>query len=183
MKRIVLRYGLLGGAIVSAIMAVSLDFQSSIGDLGMVVGYTSMVLAFLMVYFGVRAYRDAQPGGTISFGRAFRVGILIALVTSTCYVATWEVIYYGFHPDYMEKYAAKTVEKERAKGATPAQVEAKRQEMAKFVVLYRNPLVNIGMTYAEILPVGLVMTLVCAGMLSRRRGAAGMIPEAGLSQG
>ena len=43
-------------------------------DRGVIVGYTSMVLAFLMVFFGVRSYRDNVAGGHVTFGRAFKVG-------------------------------------------------------------------------------------------------------------
>ena len=54
----------------------------------MFIGYTGMVLAFLMVYFGVRSYRDNVAGGQIGFGRAFVVGLAITFVASACYVAT-----------------------------------------------------------------------------------------------
>jgi hypothetical protein len=64
-----------------------------------------MVLAFLSVFFGIRAYRE-KTGGTITFGKAFQVGILITLVSCLMYVATWEIIYWNFIPDYADKYAA-----------------------------------------------------------------------------
>ena len=102
MKKIVLTFGLLAGAILSAMMLIALPFQDAIGfDRGAIVGYTTMVLASLLTFFGVRSYRDNVAGGTVRFGRALTVGMLIGLVSSLCYVATWEVVYFTLAPDYM----------------------------------------------------------------------------------
>ena len=107
MKRTVLTFGLIAGAIMSLEMIIGLPFIEEIGSLGLVVGYATMVVAFLMVYFGIRSYRDRVAGGSIGFGRAFAVGILITLVACVCYVATWEVIFYKFHPDFFDKLGAR----------------------------------------------------------------------------
>ena len=172
MKRIVLTFGLIAGAILSAMMVATAAFIDQIGfDRGEVIGYTTMVLAFLMVFFGIRSYRDNVAGGTIGFGKAFALGVLITLVASACYVATWEVIYYRMRPDFVEKYASHTLEKERKSGATQQQLDAKAAEMARFRELYRNPFINAGITFIEVLPIGLVMTLVSAGILRRKREA------------
>jgi len=172
MRKIVLTFGLIAGAIMSAMMLITLPFQDQIGfDRGVIVGYTSMVLAFLMVYFGVRSYRDNVGGGMVSFGRAFGVGLLITAVATACYVATWEVIYYKLAPDFGERYAAYEVAKAKKAGATDAQIAARMKEVAAFNESYRKPLVNIAWTFLEPLPVGLVFALVTAGLLSRNRKA------------
>lgn len=172
MRKIVLTYGLIAGAILSALMLATVPFLDRIGfDRGAVIGYTTMVIAFLMVYFGVRSYRDNVAGGSIGFGRAFKVGLLITLVASICYVATWQVVYHRVAPDFLDKYAAHAVDKAKKAGASEAKLAATRKEMAEFADLYRNPLVNIALTLIEPLPVGLVFTLVTAGVLSRRRPA------------
>ena len=172
MRRIVLTFGLIGGAIVALMMVASFTFMDRIGfDRSQVVGYTTMVLAFLMVFFGIRSYRDNIAGGSIRFGKAFGVGMLITLVISACYVATWEVIYYGgMAEDFTEKYSAYALEKERAAGATEAQLAERSAEMARFWEMYRNPFVNVGLTFLEIFPVGVVMTLVSAAIVRRPRG-------------
>jgi len=169
MKRTVLKYGLIAGAIMSLEMIIGLPFIEEIGSLGLIVGYATMVVAFLMVYFGIRSYREHVGGGVISFGRAFSVGILISLIACLCYVATWEVIFYKFTPDFFDKYSARVVAQTKASGATDAQVEAKRQELAAQAIQYKKPLVNIAYTFIEPFPVGLVFALVCAGILRKRR--------------
>jgi hypothetical protein len=175
MRKIVLTFGLIAGVIMSAMLLLALPFKEQIGfgEKGLIVGYTSMVLAFLMVFVGVKSYRDNVAGGHVTFGRAFKVGLLITLVGSACYVATWQFVYYKLTPDYLDKYAAYSLEKDRRAGATEAQIAAHREEMAKFREMYQNPLVNIAFTLIEPLPVGIVFTLVTAGILSRKRRPAG----------
>ena len=174
MRKIALTYGLIAGAILSAMLLITIPFQDEIGfDRGAIVGYTTMVLAFLLIYFGVRAYRDGVAGGTVRFGRAFAVGALIALVASACYVATWEVIYFGFDSDFSAKYQAHVLERARAEGESEAAIARRKAEMEEFAKLYENPVINAAITFLEPLPVALVVALVSAGVLSRRRRTGG----------
>jgi hypothetical protein len=170
MKKIVLTFGLIAGAIVSATMLVAIPLQDVIGfDRGMILGYTSMVLAFLLIFFGVRSYRDNVAGGAVRFGRAFAVGAMIAVVASLCYVATWEVIYFKLAPGYTAKMQAHMIEKARADGASAEAIARKKAEMEKFAEMYDNPAINAAITFLEPLPVALIVSLVTAGVLSRRR--------------
>lgn len=172
MRKIVLTFGLLGGAVLAAMMFGTLPFQDEIGfDRGAVIGYTTMVLAFLMVYFGVRSYRDTVAGGALTFGQAFTVGLLITAVITLCYVVTWEVIYYTLMPDFGQKYTAFALEKARQSGATEADLARQAKDLSDFWTMYKNPLVNIAFSLLEPLPVGLVFTLVTAGVLGRKRNA------------
>ena len=175
MRKIVLTFGLIAGAILSAMMLITLPFHDEIGfDNSAIVGYTTMVLAFLMVFAGVKSYRDNVAGGSVTFGRAFMVGLMITAVATVCYVATWELVYHKFAPDYLDKYAAYSIEKASKSGATDAQIAAKTKEMAEFKEMYKNPLINIAFTFLEPLPVGLLFTLVAAGVLSRKRRTEGV---------
>jgi hypothetical protein len=175
MRKIVLTFGFIAGAIMAVMMLITFLFQDRIGfDKGAIIGYTTMVLAFLMVYFGVRSYRDNVAGGSVTFGRALSVGLLITAVATVCYVATWEVIYYKLAPDFGDKYAAYEVDKAKKAGATDAQIAARMEEMTKFKEMYRNPLVNIALTFLEPLPVGILIALVTAGAVSRKRRVEGV---------
>ena len=170
MRKIVLTYGLIAGAILSLMMLVTIPVQDRIGfDKGAVIGYTTMVIAFLMIFFGVRSYRDNVAGGSVGFGRALGVGLLITAIASICYVATWQLIYYRLAPDFLDKYSAYTIEKAKTSGASDAVIAARTQETAEFSEMYRNPLINVAITFLEPLPVGVVFALVTAGVLRRRR--------------
>ena len=169
MQKTILKFGFTAGGILAAGMLATMPFYDSISDHGAVIGYTMMVLAFLLVYFGVRSHRE-QEGGFISFGRAFRVGISITAIACCCYVATWEVIQATLLPDFADKYAAHQIERARASGASEASLEKQRKEMEEFKQMYKNPLFNVAMTFLEPLPVGALMTLLAAGLLRRRPG-------------
>ena len=170
MKRIVWTFGLISGGVLSLMMAITMVFAGHIGNKGMIIGYTTMVLSFLMVYVGIKTYRDDVLGGSIGFIKAFQVGILIAGIGSMCYVATWEVLFYG--STVGEKVLAQMVAQERTRSPNQQENDAKVAEMLKFQELYRsNPWFNIAMTFIEAFPVGLVITLVSAGALSRKRSA------------
>lgn len=170
MKRAVWRFGLISGAMMAATMLLTAVFMDDIGfDRGAVVGYTAMVAAFVMVFFGIRSYRDTVLSGSIKFWRAAQVGVLIALISSACYVATWEFVYFRMMPNFGERYAAYAVEKAKQSGATPAQQEKQRKELVEFYAQYKNPLFNAAVTFVEPFPLGIVVALVSAGILSRRR--------------
>jgi|CXWL01.1.fsa_nt_gi hypothetical protein len=176
MKHIVLKTGLVAGAVLILEMAITLPLcmRGAIDfDYSALVGYTAMVLAFILIFFGIRSYREEVGGGTISFPRAFQVGILITVIASAGYVLAWEVIYWGFWPDFLDQYSMHMLAKARAAGATAEAIQAMQAEMTHFAELYANPLYNVGLTFLEVFPVGLLVTLVSAAILRRRAPGGG----------
>jgi hypothetical protein len=169
MKKTIVTFGLISGAISSLVMVAILPFKDRIGfERGPVIGYTSIVLSFLLVFFGIRSYRDNIGNGQITFLKAFAVGISITVISCICYVVTWEVIYYNFLPDFWDKYGSHLVEKLRASGASPSAVQAKLEEVTRYKELYKNPLVNAVLTFVEPFTIGLVITLISALALKRK---------------
>jgi len=170
MRKIVLTFGFIAGGILAATMLVSTAFHDQIGftTAGYVVGYASMVLAFLMIFFGIRAHRETS-GGSVTFGQGLKVGLLIMFIGSCCYVATWEFVYYQFSPDFADKYAAYAIKQARESGASDAKIAAITKEMAQFKEEYNKPLVNIAYTFLEPLPVGVLMSLIAAWSMSRKK--------------
>jgi FtsH-binding integral membrane protein len=169
MKKTILTFGLISGVLISLMMAATIPFADRIGfDRGEYVGYTTMVLAFLLVFFGIRSFRDNSGGGAITFVRGFAVGISITLISCVFYVVTWEVLYFNFLPGFMDKYAAYAVAKLQASGASAAAIQAQLQQLKQLKVMYDNPLTNAAMTFLEPLPVGLVITLLSAAVLRRK---------------
>ena len=172
MKRTVLVFGLISGVISSLLMFATMPLinRGTINiDNGEVIGYTAIFLSLLLVFFGIRSYRDNVGGGTISFGRAFAVGILITLISCGFYVATWEILYFKVMPDNIPKYIAAMAARMRAHGASDAAIAARVKQLEQMKPLYDNPLTNAAMSFIEPFPVGLVVTLVSAGILRRRR--------------
>lgn len=171
MKRIVLTYGLISGGILAAMTAIMIPFcmdGTLHFDNSEIIGYSAMILAYVAVFLGIRNYRENHGGGAITFGKAFKVGILITLVTCAVYVIGWEIVYWGFIPDFGDKFAAYSLEKMRADGVSGAALAKAQTEMARFKELYKNPLFNVGMTFIEVFPVGLIVTLVSAAILRKK---------------
>lgn len=170
MQRNVIVFGLISGLIVSAFMVYTIakcyassDFESS-----MLLGYASMIIAFSFIFIGVKNFRDKYDNGVISFGKAFKIGLYISLIASTIYVVAWLIDYYLFIPDFMEKYTAHVLKEVKAGGASQLDINNKVTEMAGYKEMYKNPLFVVLMTYLEILPVGLIISLISALILKRK---------------
>jgi len=175
MKRTVLIFGLISGAIASALMFATLPLMHSNtvdSSIGYVIGYTTIVLSLLLVFFGIRSYRENAGSGSITFGRAFTVGILITIISCVCYVGSWEIIYYKVMPDFADRYAAQAIAEMKQKGASDAAIVETQKKMADMKAMLANPLMNAAMTFIEPFPVGLLMTLVSAAILRKRTAAA-----------
>lgn len=170
MKKIIFRYGLLGGLIVGSVMAGAIFYGKYTGHTegSMLLGYGSMILAFSLIFVALKQLRDKQYGGIISFGKAFKAALLITLVTSTIYVAVWLVCYYFFVPDYIENYTASTLSNAKAAGLSAAEISKQAAQMQQYADMYKNPLFVVLLTYMEIIPVGLIVSLIAALIIKRK---------------
>jgi len=173
MKKNIIIYGLIAGSVVSILMLISINYISHVDgkvdyNTSLLIGYASMLIAFSLVYVGIRNYRDKFNGGVISFRKAFKIGIMIVLIASTIYVVAWLIDYFFFIPDYLEKFSAQELDKLKASGASQMKIDKETMKMANMVRMLKNPLFNALMTYAEILPVGLIVTLISSLILKRK---------------
>jgi hypothetical protein len=169
MKKTVLTFGLISGAISSLMMVATIPFADKIGfGHSYIVGYTTIVLSLLLVFFGIRSYRDNVGNGQITFKKAFAVGISITLISCIFYVVTWEILYFNFLPDFMDKYGAYMIEKLKASGAGPAAIQAQIEQVKKYKEIEDNPFLNAAMTFIEPFPVGLAITVISAAVLRKK---------------
>jgi uncharacterized protein DUF4199 len=170
MKKTII-YGLISGLFVTIIMDIGMANIYDTDKAGsMLFGYTTMLVAFSLIFVSIKNYRD-RNGGIISFGKAFQIGLWISLIASTIYVLGWMIEYYVFFPDFYEKCKIHAVAKLKANGASPALMQAKAQQYDQLTQMTKNPLVHAMMTYLEILPVGLLVSLIAALILKRKPGA------------
>ncbi|MCK6690884.1 MAG: DUF4199 domain-containing protein [Thermoanaerobaculia bacterium] len=170
MKKIILTYGLISGAIAAVLMlgmALYMDNDPERFGGGEIVGYAGIILSMVFVFLGVRAYRDQLAGGRLSFGKGFQVGILITLISCVCYVIAWHVISSTMMTDFMEKYVQYTLEQMKKEGATEIAIAQKSAEMERLGEMYKNPFVKSAITFLEPFPIGLLVTLLSAGILRK----------------
>lgn len=170
MKKNVLVFGLIAGVIISAFMAVSVPScaENDNYEGHMLLGYAAMLVAFSFVFVGIKNFRDKYNGGLITFGKAFKVGLFISLIASTLYVITWMIMFHFFIPDFMDKFADHMLKQAQSSGASASEIAEKTAEMAKYKEMYKSPLMIVLLTYMEILPVGLLVTLISAFILKRK---------------
>lgn len=170
MKKTVITSGLIAGLISSSLF-IGLMLLGKAGDMnfknGMIYGFSLMILAFSLIFVGTKSVRD-QNGGTISFGKAFLVGLYISLIASTIYVMIWMIDLHFFIPDFAEKYGAHMLDQLKAEGASQAAITAKSAEIASFKKMYSSPVFVVLMTYVEILPVGVLVSLISALIMKRK---------------
>jgi hypothetical protein len=146
-------------------------FHSEFGEL---IGYASMIVALSMIFFGIKSYRDDYHSGTVTFGKGVQIGLLITAIATVMYAGSWEIAL-KTQPklgNYMADYTANYLEKMKAQGASEAEVQKQAEEMAVWNERYKNPLIRFGMVMMEILPVGIIITLLSAAILRRKEALA-----------
>ncbi len=173
MQKVILIFGLLAGAIISLLMIlgfISWGNDVSTLEFSEYIGYASMVIALSMVFFGIKSYRDNYRNGSIGYWKAFQVGILITLIASLMYAITWET-YCQARPAkvaaFLQLHTETTINKIRDQGASAAEINQKIKDMDKMMTMYQNPLFRFLFTLMEILPVGIIITLISAALLKR----------------
>lgn len=168
MKKTILIYGLIGGVI----STLGFVYSSITGHMdmtnGMIIGFASMFVAFSLIFVAIKSYRDKQAGGVVSFGNAFKMGVLMSLITSSIYVIVWLVALYNFFPDFAQHYADMQLEDMRQAGESIEKINLQIAENEKMVEAYKNPIVVILYTYMEILPIGLLFSLIAAAILRKK---------------
>ena len=165
MNKIVLKNGLFGSSIVTALL-LSVTFYMKANpekEVSMFFGFAGMLLAFIFVVLGIKQQRDTN-NGFISLGKAFLTGFWITLIISTIYVIVWLIIFYNFFPNFAEHYTDMAIAK-----ASPDEVAQVTEEMNSFKEMYKNPIMVILLTYMEILPLGIVFSLISALILKKKQ--------------
>lgn len=180
MKKLVIIYGIISGALVlglSALIFVVLGdlFSHSSNEL---FGYLVMIIALSIIFLAIKQYRDKHLGGIIKFRTAFLMGLYISLIASTMYVANWEIyMQTSDSGEFIENYQQSIIENMEAEGATEAEIEEQKEQNEYYKEMYSNPLFRVPITYLEILPVGLFISLISAILLRKKEFLPGDISE------
>ncbi|PBQ33431.1 DUF4199 domain-containing protein [Sphingobacteriaceae bacterium] len=171
MKKNVIVCGLIGGLIISIgmIIGASLCEKNANYEASMLLGYATQIVAFSLIFVGIKNQRDKINGGSISFGEAFKIGLFISLIASTLYVLVWLVDFYVFIPDFMEKYSAHQVKALRESSISEKEMAIQLEDLNQMKELYKNPLMVFLITYVEVLPLALVLSLIAAAILRRKK--------------
>lgn len=169
MTKIVLVFGLISGVISGVLMWILMSIVQMDGvnfDYAMLWGYGTMIIALSLVFFGIKSYRD-NNGGRITFLKGLQVGMLITIISALCYAFSWELYYPSVGHEFFQKYNAYYLDKMRNDGSSEAEIEKTRVEAEQFTAMYDKFYVRFPVTLIEILPVGIIVTLVSAALLRK----------------
>lgn len=165
----ILKFGSIAGVILIASLAAAVMIGMHDNEWGMVFGFATMFIALSFVFVGVKRYRDVECGGVIGFWPALLLGLGIALFASLFYVLGWEAYLASTDYTFARTFANGYVVQAQQAGASAAAVAALRAEMDAFVVSYADPLYRLPVTFMEISPVVVIVTLATAIVLRNPR--------------
>lgn len=130
---------------------------------GMAIGYLTMLIGLTTVFLAVKRRRDVDQGGVIRFWPAFGLGLAISVVAAIVYALAWEMTLAMIGYDaFVERMIAMMSE-----GTSSAREAAETRDF--FMRDYRDPLVRFPMSISEMLPVGILVSLVSAALLRNPR--------------
>jgi len=172
MKQFVIKYGIISGILSAGMMLATMLKLDSIGcDKAQVVGYICMLISYVPLYIGVMAYYKSNTQVPIKFGRAFAAGLLMMAICCAFYATTWQIAMPTLFPDFMDKFSAAMLTKLKQSGATAEAINKQLASMQQLKELYKNPILRWLLTFCEPMPVGLLVSLVAAFSVHRKRKA------------
>jgi hypothetical protein len=165
-----LTYGFLAGLVIIVTLIAGIAFSQHESFFSSEwFGYLVMLVALTFIFVGVKRYRDVERGGVIKFVPAFLMGLGIAAAAGVAYVAVWEIYLALTDYKFMDEYIASIARARQAAGLSGAALAEEMAKLEAMRVNYANPLFRIPMTFLEIFPVGLLVSLVSALLLRNPR--------------
>ena len=172
MKRTIIVFGLAASLVLGLFLAIiTITKRNDANGMatGMYFGYAMMLVAFSVIFVAIKNYRDKHLGGSISFGKAFQIGLGITLIASVFYVITWLILYATVVPDFMDKYIAMELEQMRKAGKSALEIQKQAEEMNGYKEMYKTWYGRAGLTFMEVFPVGLIVSLIAALVMKRKK--------------
>jgi putative flippase GtrA len=167
MKKTVLKFGLYGFCTAAVLFFLALVLGSELSYKAQeIIGYSSIVISLLFVFFGIKNYRDKENNGYISFGRALGVGMLITLFAALGF-AIIDFVYTSYiNPEFVESYMNHSIEK--------LQLEYSGEELAnktKEVKESFEGMTSFGLAlfmFSTVILIGFIISLISSLVLNKK---------------
>lgn len=169
MRKIVWTFGIIAGLITVAMFIVNMPADGEAMDFenGMLYGYVTMLIALSTIFFAAAQYRKKYTEGHLKFGKAFLIGLYISLIAAAIYTLGWEIYYTNFATDFVEQYVEFQREQLIESGLSADEVDSQMADQEQSMALYKeNRFFRMGMTFLEIFPVGLLVSLIVAAIFA-----------------
>jgi hypothetical protein len=170
MKRIILVYGAINAAIMACLFTITTIFREQIGfQNAMIVGYANIILGSSMIYFAIASYKK-NNGGEVSFGKAFKIGLFLALIAGAVYALIWLILINTVMTNFCEEYHKFMLDSLQKQGAGAAEIAKVEKEMEMVNSIMKNPpLLFLEAMFVECVPVGLLISLISAAILRTKK--------------
>ena len=106
MQSTIIKYGIYSGITAAVLFILGLVFGQE-ADFGTreILGYASIVVSLLFVFFGIKHFRDRENSGIVSFKQALQLGLAISILAGVG-VAVVDTIYTTFiNPEFFNEFA------------------------------------------------------------------------------
>ncbi|MCX2718851.1 DUF4199 domain-containing protein [Lentiprolixibacter aurantiacus] len=105
MKTTVIKFGIYGLIFAIVIFLGALYFGQELSySTQEVLGYTSMIVSLIFVFFGIKHFRDRENEGRVNFGKALIIGLLISLITAVGFGIADYIYTTAINPNFFEEY-------------------------------------------------------------------------------
>lgn len=167
MKKIILVYGSITGAVIILSMTLGIYVAKYGGNAffaSEALGYSIMLIGFSMIFVATKKYRDEELGGVIKFWTALKVGLGISLIAGIVYVIVWEINLYLTDYSFISEYTNSIIESTRNSGVSESELQATIEKMKAMEDNYGNWWFRLPMTFTEIFPIGLLISLISSAL-------------------
>jgi len=167
MKKTILRFGLYG-VITICLLSILIWSLVKVVDntTGEIIGYSSMVVSLLFVFFGIKHFRDRENNGVVTFAKALLIGVLISLIVSVAF-GILDIIYVKFvNPDFMTDYYEGMLE--QAQTLPAEEFEILKEELNAEKEMFLNPFMHFFIMSMMVFVIGFIISLLSALLLQRK---------------
>lgn len=169
MLRRIITYGPAGGVIAIVLVISTMFINGLHGVWSMAAGYLAMLIGLSTIFLAIKLQRDETQGGVIGFFPALGMGLAISFIAGIVYALGWEIYMAATHNNFSAEYAHMIIAHAKAAHASGAALARAMAEAADFQRQYADPLYRLRMTFIEIFPVGVLVSLISAALLCNSR--------------
>lgn len=115
----------------------------------------------------MKRFRDLEQGGIIKFSQALLLGLAMSLFAGVAYVIVWEIYLMMTDSSFIQIYTDQLIEQQKSKGISGEALTEFIEKMKEMKDNYAKPGFRIPLTFAEIFPMGFIVTLISALILHK----------------
>ncbi len=126
--------------------------------------YAGIIITIICLYLGIKAVRDQNLGGSISYGQALGKGVLISLISTIVSVIFLTILYTLIDPGLVDLNLQESIQKMTESGMGEDQIEQAMSMAHKFFI---PSLIIMGLIFGTL--IGFLVSLVIAAILKKEQ--------------